>query len=663
MEPLLFQELMLILCVSSLVVLICSWLKIPSILGFLFTGVLLGPHALQGIHSLHEVEMIAEIGIVFLLFTIGIEFSFARLLTIRRIVLQGGLLQTGLTIFICTGVFLALGQTLSRGIFMGFLMALSSTAIVLKLMQARVEMESPHGQITLGILIFQDLVIVPMMLFTPLLAGKAGNPMQALLMLGLKSLLLGFGIWLAARWITPRLFSLIVSTRNQELFVVSLIALCLLVAWLSASLGLSLSLGAFLAGLIISESEYSHQAMSHILPFRDIFISFFFVSVGMLLNLQFLFAHLPLIVGLTSLLIAIKFITSWLAVQLLGFPLRTALLSALTLAQIGEFSFVLSRTGVEMGLLSERYYQLFLAVSVLSMVLTPLLMVLGPRTTEIITRLPLPSRFTTPLPSLPVPIDPNPELKHHLVIIGFGLNGQNLARVARASGIPYAIIEANFKTVQAFQAQGEPIFFGDAAHPLILKQVALEHARVGVIAISDPAATRQVTVTMRHINPRMFLIVRTRFVKEIQELLDLGADAVIPEEFETSIEIFTLVLRKYFVPEEEIASFISQLRSDSYRMLRSLKPVSGQLQDLLLQDLEIFSRRLEAGAPLVGKNLINSQLRQNYGVTVLAICRNQAVMVQPDPKMRFQAGDILVLLGSKHYPAGLQDLFRQVQAQ
>jgi len=658
------KELIVILGLSTVVVMVCQKLKIPSIMGFLLTGVVAGPHGLGLVHSVHEVEMIAEIGIVFLLFTIGIEFSFEHLLHIRRTVLQGGFLQVGLTILAIAVGFTLFGQEPNVGIFAGCLIALSSTAIVLKLMQTRLEMESPHGKIVLGVLIFQDLVIVPMMLLTPLLAGKADNPGLSLLILGLKSVAVGLGVWITSKWLMPRLLFQIVKSRNSELFLLSIISICMVVAWLTSSLGLSLSLGAFLAGLIISESEYSHQAMSNILPFRDIFISFFFVSIGMLLDMHFFLAHAGLILALVAGVLLLKILTGYIASASLGYPLRTNILSALALCQVGEFAFVLSKSGVEFGLLSPQNYQLFLAVSICTMALTPPLIALGPKTSEMVTRLPIPKRFTghLTLPEQPETAAEAESLRNHLVIIGYGVNGQNLSRAAKAGGIHYAVLEANAQTVQAFKAQGEPVHYGDAAQPLILEQVRLSQARVAVIAISDPDATRRIIAAIRQLNDRLFLIVRTRFVKEIPELLKLGADRVVPEEFETSVEIFSLVLRKYFVPEEEILNFVEEVRADSYGMLRGLKHEKVSVKELQEEEeIEIFSRRLEDRSPLVGQTLLESNLRQNYGVTVLAIRRDAQLISNLDIHSRFRSGDVLVMMGHAQILTDTASLFRAAE--
>ncbi|PKL75854.1 MAG: potassium transporter KefB [Candidatus Melainabacteria bacterium HGW-Melainabacteria-1] len=654
MEIVLFKEIVLILAISAIVVLICQKFKIPSIVGFLLTGTLAGPHGLALVNSVHEVEMIAEIGVIFLLFTIGIEFSIGHLLQIKRSVLLGGATQVLLTLGLVMAGLMALGQPFSISIFAGCMIALSSTAIVLKLFQQRQEMDSPHGKTVLGILIFQDLAIVPMMLLTPLMAGKADNVGIELLLMMLKFAAVAVGVLFASKWLMPKLLYQVVRTRNNELFLLAILATCMVIALGTASIGLSLSLGAFLAGLVISESEYSHQAMSNILPFRDIFISFFFVSIGMLLNGSYFLSHWPLILAAATAVILLKLVTGFAAGAVLGYPPRTALLASLALCQVGEFAFVLSKTGLSLNLLEDSSYQLFLAVSILTMALTPLLIAMGPRTAVLMNRVPGLNKIGTGRLSdaSQTSDDATLGLQNHLIIIGFGLNGQNLANVARASGIPYVIVETNAETVKRYQAQGEPIHYGDATSHLILEHLHIERARVAVIAISDRRATEQVIHAIRSLNGSIELIVRTRFVHEVAHLYRLGADIVIPEEFETSIEIFARVLQTYLVPEADIDHFVEQARADGYSMLRSPSRREWNALDLPLSDFEISTLRLDADSELVGLSLVESALRQRFDATLLAIRRGRELISQPDGQIRFEAHDVLVMLGK---PEGLRN--------
>jgi CPA2 family monovalent cation:H+ antiporter-2 len=404
-------------------------------------------------------------------------------------------------------------------------------------------------------------------------------------------------------------------------------------------------LGAFLAGLIISESEYSHQALGNILPFRDVFTSFFFVSIGMLLDIGFLFRQPETILLITLGILVLKSIIASFVTILLGFPLRTSILVGLALSQVGEFSFILSRTGIEHGLLAGNIYQMFLAFSVLSMAATPFIITLAPRAADIILRLPLPKKLISGF--YPVSEIKVKGKKDHLIIIGFGINGRNVARAARLSGIPYAVIEMNPETVMSEQAQGEPIYYGDSTQEVVLQHANIKDARIIVVAINDPTATRRITQIIRRLNPKVHLLVRTRYLQEMKPLYELGANEVIPEEFETSVEIFTRVLAKYLIPRDEIEVLVAEIRSDGYEMFRSLSRESSSFSDLNLQlpDIEISTLRVVESSPFVGKSLAEIELRKKYGVTVLAIRRNSQILSNPNVNMPFCANDVLFVLG------------------
>jgi CPA2 family monovalent cation:H+ antiporter-2 len=635
---------------------------VPTIVGFLLTGIIAGPHGLGLIKAVHEVETLAEIGVVLLLFTIGIEFSLKSLVRVRRSVLLGGSLQVLLTIIVALVIARLFGQSFGESVFIGFLVSLSSTAIVLKLLQERAEVDSPHGRTSLAILIFQDVIVVPMMLLTPLLGGATGNVGKSLLFLLAKGIGVIVVVLISAHWIVPRLLYQIARTRSRELFILSIVVMCFAVAWLTSSIGLSLALGAFLAGLIISESEYSHQALSNILPFRDVFTSFFFISIGMLLDLGFVFKH-PLLISLIALgVLFVKTITGSFASALLGFPLRTTILVGLILSQVGEFSFILSRTGLEYNLLDGNIYQTFLSVSVLTMAAAPFIVALAPLIADSISQLPLPERIKSGLyPSPGINIaDKKESLKDHLIIIGFGVNGRNVARAAKVAGIPYLIIEMNPDTVRSEQEKGELIYYGDAVQEAVLERAGINDARVLVVAISDPAATRQVTAIARRLNPKVYVIARTRFVQEVKPLYELGANEVIPEEFETSVEIFTRVLTKYLIPRNDIEKFIAEVRSDGYEMFRSPTISSPSLSDLSFHfpNIDICTLQVSDKSSIIGKSLAQIELRNKYGVTLLAIRRDSSILTNPGGDTQLSANDILILLGEPDKVAEVTGLFR-----
>ena len=658
-------DIAIIFGLSVVALYICHKLKIPGIIGFLLTGVLAGSHGLGLISADQEVEVLAEIGVILLLFAIGIEFSLRSLIKIKRSVLLGGAFQVVLTISATAAISYALNFTLNEAIFLGFLVSLSSTAIVLKALQDRAEIDSPYGRTTLAILIFQDIVIVVMMLATPMLSATSETSvLDVALILG-KGVGVVLFVLLAARYLVPGLLNAVVGTRSRELFLLTIAVLCFTTAWLTSQAGLSLALGAFLAGLIISESEYSHQAMGNILPFRDIFTSLFFVSVGMLLDSVLFIENLFLILAITTGVIILKLFAACTAVYLLGLPLRVALLTGLALSQVGEFSFILSKVGLEYNLLTENTYGIILAVSVLTMGATPFIIQSAPRISALVLRLPLPERVKAGF----APVASNPKdqakkkLDSHLVIVGYGLNGSNVARAARRVNAAYTIIELNPELVQHARKANEPVYFGDATNEGVLEHAGISTARTVAIVISDAIATRRIVATIRQLNPSIHIIARTRFVSEMEELYRLGADQVIPEEYETSVEIFTRVLQAYDLPQEEIREFSESVRAEGYEMLRSSSTKSGSKGSIQLglPQMETESLRVEAGSESTGSSLAQLNIRQRFGVTVLAVRRGSEVIPNPNPNDRLQANDIVMLLGTTSQVHEAASLFKNVE--
>ncbi len=646
---------------AIVVIYLCQKMRIPSVVGLLITGILAGPNGFGIIREVHSVEVMAELGVILLLFTIGLEFSIGQLLEIKKTVLAGGALQVGLTTLIIALLIRQLGQPAGAAIFMGFLISLSSTAIVLKLVQDRAEIDSPYGRSTLGILIFQDIIIIPMVLFTPVLAdSSSGLGDSPLVLLGKVVLILAV-VFIGAKWAAPVILYNIARQRSRELFLISIVTICMAVAWFTSSLGLSFSLGAFLAGLIISESEYSHQALGSILPFKDVFTSIFFVSIGMLLNVAIFMQQPLLIIFITLAVIMVKITVGTTAIIILGHPLRTAVLAGLALGQVGEFSFILSEVGMSYGLLNDYFYQIFIAVSVLTMALTPFLINLAPKIAEAFLRLPLPVKLKRG--QVPETKDENSPLNDHLVIIGYGVNGRNLARAAAAAGITYMIVEQNPDTVRQEKSKGEPIFFGDATQFEVLQHCNVRQARVVVIAISDPAATVRITDLVRRLSPTVHIIVRTRYVQEIKPLYSVGANDVIPQEFETSVEIFTLVLKKYLVPRKDIEDFIAEIRSDGYEMLRSMSRRSPTFHDIKLHhhDAEIANMVVEENSCLVGKNLADINMRHKFGGSILLIQRGEKTLVNPGRDDVLEAGDQVVVFGSPAVVNDISDLLGNSQ--
>jgi CPA2 family monovalent cation:H+ antiporter-2 len=409
-----------------------------------------------------------------------------------------------------------------------------------------------------------------------------------------------------------------------------------------------------LAGLVISD-EYSHQAMGDILPFRDIFASFFFVSVGMLLDLGFLAKHPAYILTIAGGILVLKAVLATVSALVVGLPLRAAALVGLAICQIGEFSFILAQTGKSEGILGGDLYQEFLALSVVTMMATPFLFRFSPRIAETLTRLPLPRRWKRGTSH--VHGAKRFHEKDHLVIIGFGMTGRNIAKAARETKIPYAVLDMNPDRVRDEREKGEPIFYGDATHEAVLSHVNIRQARTLVIVINDAAASRRITTIARHLNHRLHIIVRTRFLEEIKPLMDLGANEVIPEEFEASVEIFSRILSRYLLPEEEIHRFVDEIRADGYAMFRNLSKHATACPNIgaCMPDMDLRSLRVHESSPLAGKTIAEADLGNKYRVTVLAVRRDAEIISIPPPEFGLQPEDILFIVGP---PEKMMDLER-----
>jgi len=647
MDVLLDIEILLASAVGALF--LCGLLKAPVLLGFLGVGWVAGPHGFGWVGGPHRVEMLAEVGVSLLLFSVGMEFSQESLSRIQRAMFKGGPLQVVGTMGLCLLIALLAGWDFSLALLAGMLAALSSTAIVIRSLQERAELDSPHGQNALGILIFQDLLIIPMMLVLPLMGtGETGG-------LGGLEVLRGMGLMflvtLAGWKVLPWVLFLAARSRNKEMFLLTLLAVCFFMAWFAHSQGLSPAIGALLAGIVISRSEFSHEALGNVTPFRDVFMSFFFVSLGMLMDPKELVRE-PLWIALGAVfLVVLKALVAMGTGLVMSLPLRTLILMGAALAQIGELSFVLAQSAVNRGILPGEIYQGFLAAAVLTMGFTPVLI----KTGHILASLALRWKgWPGFLLAEPVPEDASKEeLSGHLVILGFGLNGRNLARAAKAGGIRYVIVEANLQTVRKERSKGEPILYGDGSHESVLRAAGIELARALVVVINDPGAVRTIVSLARRISPGLYIIARTRYLQEVEALYGLGADEVIPEEFETSVEIFTRVLRRFLVPEDQVEKMVEEIRAEGYEMLRSPAAAGLTVCDIgaLSSGIEVRSLRIQEGSQAVGRSLAQLDFRKRYGVTVVAIRRGEELIVDPDPRLPLLAGDVLVVLADpRNFP-------------
>ncbi|RJQ55780.1 MAG: hypothetical protein C4526_03260 [Nitrospiraceae bacterium] len=645
MESEFLKSLVIIFGASAMVVFLFNRMKIPSVVGFLVAGVIIGPYGIGIVKDTHSVEMLAEVGVILLLFTIGIEFSIAKLTKMRKAVLVGGGLQVLLTITLAAAASFYVTRDINKSVFIGFLIALSSTAIVLKLLAEKGETDSPHGRMMLGILIFQDICVVPLMLLTPALSGEGINIMSVLVKIGNAALIIAV-VLVSASWFVPGLLHQIVRTRSRELFITTIILLCFGIALLTSKFGLSLALGAFLAGLIISESEYAHQAMSDLLPFKDSFIGLFFVSVGMLMDTGYISGNFPLIVTAVILIFGIKIFTGTLSPLLIGAPLRASIYTGIGLSQIGEFSFVLVIAGKAAGIVTGDFYQVFLSSSILTMIVTPFIVKAAPLISgwmvsrQVMQRIDRIRKVTEP--------EGRPgKRQKHVIIIGFGLNGRNLAKVLKEARISYAVLEMNSDTVRKMKKKGEPIYYGDGTSKEILHKMNIRTARMLVIAISDPASARMIVSIARHENPDIYIIVRTRYLAEVEDLIALGANEVIPEEFETSVEIFSRVLHYYNVPRNVVADYTQSIRKNSYNVLRTVGlpriPLAERYE--FLKDMDTDTYLIKGSSGVNGHTIKDLNLRAETGVTIMAVQRGDRIHQNPSPDLALQSGDVLLLVG------------------
>ncbi len=652
MEDMILREIVVLFILSIIVVLVCLRFRLPSIVGFLLTGVLCGPSALGLIPSPEAVDTMADVGVAFLMFSIGMELSGKELVRLKKPLFLGGSSQVLLTMaFVFLLTFWWSGPRL--GIVYGCMVTLSSTAIVLSILQQKALTESPQGQVCLAVLIFQDLAIVPMVLIFPLLAGGLELDTNSMIFAVGKGILVIGGILLFGKYLLHRLMFSVVSTRSRELMLMTTLGLCLAVALITSWLGLSLALGAFLAGLMMAESEYSLNTLESIMPFKEVFSSIFFISVGMLLDVRFFLTHLPVISLCAAAIIIAKILMVVPAVRILNYSMRTALLAAFSLAQVGEFSFVLAKSALGLDLISNDAYQIFLASSILTMVLTPLLIGMAPKVTGKILRRPHMQTAEAAADDCGEHDDADScngiirdgrQLKDHLIIIGFGIGGQIMAHGAKSCGIPYIISEMNPTTVEKYRAT-EPIRHGDASFPLVLEHLGAATARALAILTSDPAGSRAIIANARAMNPSLHIIVRTRFLGNLDSYKEVGANEVIPEEFETSLEVFARVLNHYLVPRQTIDQYVSAIRRENYGMQRRLG-MGGSIMDSL-PDLQLVAYAVEEGSPLAGKTIAEAALRKEHGVTAAGVRRGDAINNNPDAQTRLLAGDIVYLLSTQ----------------
>jgi CPA2 family monovalent cation:H+ antiporter-2 len=629
----LFADLVIVYAVALGIVIAAGRFGVPPIIALIAAGALSGPSGFRFIETPEEVDQLAEIGIILLLFTVGLEFPMRELRRIWRPVVFGGALQVGGTAALTGLIAWALGISPRAAVFIGLFLALSSTAIVLKELGRHDRLDSPPGRITTGVLLFQDLAVVLLLLAAPVLAGSVD--MSAVPLVFGRAALALLAILGVGRLVLPALFRLVTACGQREAFPLAVLVGSVGTAALGAALGVSMALGAFLAGLVLAGSEFSHQAHAEVRPLRDLLTSLFFVSLGMLLDGPTLLRSLPLVAAIAIAALLLKTLAAGAALAASGTPLRVAAIAAICLAQVGEFSFVLGRDALRLGVLPPDVWQLLLPASILTMLVAPTLVNLAPRLAQHL-RIGVGRSADREAPKA-----------GHVLILGFGVGGRLVAKALREFGIPYHIIDINGATVREARAAGEPISYGDVTAPDTLVASGVEHARSVVVVLSDPDASMKVVRTVGRLAPTVTIVVRARYRLEAARLQAAGAVAV-AEELEASLEVVAQLLAGLDVPGNIIQVIVEDhRRREAMPVLRMPPaprlPLAEISPDVL--SAPVATHEVQDGDWAVGRTLQDLNLRATTGVNVLAVRRAQRSWTSPPPDLSLSPKDVLYLLG------------------
>lgn len=644
----LLGDLLIAISLGVLSAIALNFLRLPAVTGLIVAGALAGPYGLGVVKDVHSIELLAEIGVVFLLFTIGLEFSLGRLKRIAKIAFTGGTIQVGLTTILAVFVATHFGYDIRKGIFFGFLIALSSTAIVLKSLSERGEIDAPHGKVIVATLIFQDLCVVPMMLIIPVLASESDFlPILDLLTALTKAGVMVAGALIVGRWVVPRVLAKVDVLHSKEIFLLAVIAICIGTAVLTSMTGLSLALGAFLAGVVLSESEYAHQALVNVLPLRYVLTSLFFMFIGMLFDVRVMESD-PSAIGLIFIAIVLgKGAVAMLSALAMRFPVKIAFIAGAGLAQFSEFGFVLSRLGAKVGLLGASEERIILGAGVLTMFLTPLMLKLSPHFAAGVS-------FLKPLDrllgakSVEEVTKENPQLKDHIIIVGFGVVGRLLARNLKQIGAPYIIVDLNSETVREARSAGEPAYYGDITSEEVQELAGIHRARAMVIVINDPESARLAVTVASRIAPQTDVILRCRYLANYQEAIESGATDVVTEELEAGLEILARVLRLTGMPANIMHDFVEEARQLTLPSARKVSFTRRTFCEISeLDELKVESFLVKESSFVRNKSLSELKLRTATNATVVAVRHDGKLLEHPDATIKFSEGDILYLVGSK----------------
>jgi len=655
----LLANLAIALVVAFVGGLLARQIGLPTIVGYLLAGMAIGPFTPGFVGDVEDIRQLAEIGVIFLMFGVGLHFSLKDLWDVRQVALPGAMLQMA----IATGLGFALSQLWGwaplSGLMLGLSISIASTVVLLRGLMDNGLLSTTAGRIAVGWLVMEDLATVLILVMLPILFG--GHNEQSLwsaILSLLKVALFVTVVLFIGRRLLPKLLDVIVATRSRELFILAAVAIALGTAFGAAAFfDVSLALGAFLAGVVLSETQFSHQIGDDVLPFRETFAVIFFVSVGMIVNPVYLWANAGQVLALTALIVLGKaFFT-----QLLGFVLpasgRTMLIVAAGLSQIGEFSFILGQAGVTLGLLTTEQYSLILAGSLLSIMVNPL-MFRSIKTVERVMQRMSPQlweRFDQhPLQ----PADLALPREGHVVVVGYGRVGQHIVNVLERLGVPRLVIEIDSGRAAEFNARGIPTLFGDAANSDVLIHAGLERARALVVTLPDETATEMVVAAARKIAPNLPIIARAATTKGVGRLLNLGAHDVIHPELEGGLEVMRHTLLCLGYPATQVQGYTDAVRRDEYDTTVSSDAEHQALDQMVraARGIEIAWRLVSEQSPIVGQTLAEANIRARTGASVIALIRNQQLIANPKSSTVFQAGDLLGLIGDREQIAAAEQL-------
>lgn len=653
-ELVLVRDMAVVWMAALLVGLICARIRVPIIAGYILAGVLIGPFGLKLIAAEEQINVLAELGVALLLFALGVEISLKKMFTDAKRVVSAASIQIIGTVVVSAALAAVFGliTTVPQALILGFVCALSSTAVVTKVIVDQAETETTHGRLLVPMLLIQDLALVPVVALIPALQQSSGGAVMPIVFAVSKAAVLIIAVFIGSTLLVPRVLSWVARVNSRELFLLTVISLCLGVAFLSKELGVSLALGAFLSGIMVSERPFGPQVLAEIVPLRDLFATLFFVSVGLLLNPHFLVTHWVQVLSFVALLLVVKFLIAGAGAFVATRTAWSAALVGIAMAQMGEFSFVLATLGRETQILPEDLYNLLFASAVLTLLISPALIGMAPR---LLARLPffrLPATHTHGESA--VSAEHEEHLQDHVVLCGFGRMGRSIGLALQAYGVPFVVIESNAHLAEELDRMKIPYIYGDAFSNLVLSKSNIHKAKCLVITVPDRIVAMNIMAYSRAHNAELDIVVRAVSSADVELFRAVGANSVVQPEFEASIEATRLVLIGLGKPGLEILSAIRQIRRRGYMLFR---PELANDSFVELEHGDYFGqwfRYMADGSPTI----VELDVRRNSGATILAVKRNEELIAHPGSETRLHHGDELYVSGNVIQLAQFEESFR-----